>query len=552
MKVKTLLPFLAAGMIVLISACMNFYKATPARSGSAAATHSSMDSLQKLNRYFILRNGDDALYIRNIELSADQQSAHCVLDYLPNEHKLHLVNGRNGKKSYKKNEVSDLAVLNEVHFYIPKDNTAVAGEYTLQLNNVTRIEVIEHDKKRTTNSYVLGAIGGTLGVAALAAIIIAVTKSSCPFVSAYHDNELLLQGEIYGGAIYPQLERHDYMPLKMSVKKDGSLEVMISNELKERQYTDMADLWIIAHDKNSRVLADEHGNLFSITDPRAPLAASFNEKEDTRDALLKPNDDHLLYFSDTTTADAMNEAILSFQKPATQQQGRLVLSLKNSYFLDYLYGELAKGLGASYASYVEQQKKKTATELLKWVNEQKIPLEVSVKTNSGWQKITSITTIGPLATREIVIPIDLSGVAGNITEIKLSSGFMFWEIDYAAMDYSSGKDFTVQKLSPVSAIDEKNNNVLAQIEKEDAIYLAQPETGNAATFTYMPSRLDEAKGHSFILHTKGYYEHVREFTGKPDIAFLQQFTKPGAFAGYGKELFKKVRANSLQMMAGKK
>ena len=66
-------------------------------------------------------------------------------------------------------------------------------------------------------------------------------------------------------------------------------------------------------------------------------------------------------------------------------------------------------------------------------------------------------------------------------EIKLSTGFMFWEIDYAAMDFSEGDSFTMQKLSPSSATDEVDKNVLAQLQKEDGLYLEQPEIGNIAT-----------------------------------------------------------------------
>ena len=121
-----------------------------------------------------------------------------------------------------------MQVLSEVHFYIHPDNTAVLGQYTLALDKVKLIEVIEKDKARTTSSYVIGAIGYTLGAVAVVAIIIAATKSSCPFVSAYDGDNFWLQGEIYGGAIYPQLARHDYLPLKMPPLKDGSLQVKLA------------------------------------------------------------------------------------------------------------------------------------------------------------------------------------------------------------------------------------------------------------------------------------------------------------------------------------
>lgn len=549
MKIKTLLPVALLSIVLLLLACKTFYKANSARSGSASESWSSADSLKKINRYFILRNGDEAFYIKNIELSADQKTARCILDPLTDNHSLHLANGRNGKMSYKRSDLNDLGVVNEVHFYIPKDNTVAVGNYTLQLEKITKIEVLEHDKKRTTNSYVIGAIGYTLGGIALVAIIIAATKSSCPFVSAYNENDFSLQGEIYGGAIFPQLARHDYMPLKMSPAADGSFQIKISNELKERQYTDIADLWIITHDANTKVLADEKGNLYNISNPQTPITASFENKVDVTTELSKANDNRLLYFDDTTTTTATNQAVLRFKK-GRQQNGKLVLSLKNSYWLDYLYGELAKGFGTYYATYVEQQKKKTSAELLKWVTDQQIPLTVSIKTTAGWQKITDITTIGPLATREIVVPVDCSAIPGNEVEIKLSSGFMFWEIDYAAIDFSPDDGFNIQKLSPVKATDEQNQNVLPLLQKDDGIYLDQPQIGNVVTLVYNASPpVNTSQIQSFIMHSKGYYEHIRDFTGKPDVAFLKKFTQPGAFATYGVQMYKKVRNSSLQILA---
>ncbi|MBK7561174.1 MAG: hypothetical protein IPI68_06530 [Chitinophagaceae bacterium] len=550
MKYKKYLPLLLFSIMVLLLACKTFYKANRARSGSANESWSSTDSLKKLNRYFILRNGDEAFYLKNIELSADQRTAQCVLEILPADHSLHLVNGRNGRMGYKKTESSDMGVLSEVHFYIPKDHTAATGNYTLQLDKITKIEVLEHDKKRTANSYVIGAVGYTLGAITVAAVIFVALKSSCPFVSAYNEDAFSLQGEIYGGAIYPQLARHDYMPLKMSPTADGSFQIKISNELKERQYTDIADLWIITHDADTKVLADDKGNLFSIANPQTPVTANFENNVDVTASLAKVNDNRLLYFDDTTTNTATNQVILRFNKKADRQNGKLVLSLKNSYWLDYLYGELAKGFGSYYATYVEQQKKKPAAELLKWVADQKIPLTVSVKTTTGWQKIKDITTIGPLATRDIVVPVDCSAIPGPEVEIKLSSGFMFWEIDYAAIDFSPDDQFNIQKLSPLKATDEQHQNVLPLLQKEDGVFLEQPQIGNVVTLVYKANPPENASQiQSFIMHSKGYYEYIRDFNGKPDVAFLNRFKQPGAFATYGVEMYKKVKNSSLQMLA---
>ena len=80
------------------------------------------------------------------------------------------------------------------------------------------------------------------------------------------------------------------MPLKMSPKPDGTLQVKISNELHERQYTDMANLWVITHDKKTKVLSDEQGNLYSIADPQPPLSAELNDHKNVLSGIKKAGD----------------------------------------------------------------------------------------------------------------------------------------------------------------------------------------------------------------------------------------------------------------------
>jgi hypothetical protein len=253
---------------------------------------------------------------------------------------------------------------------------------------------------------------------------------------------------------------------------------------------------------------------------------------------------------DSSRLDVRNEIILKFKKTAGADKGKLVLSLKNSYFLDLLYGELAKGFGTYYATYFNQQKKKPAEELLKWVKEQQIPLDISVHTDKGWQTVTSLTTIGPLAFRETALEVDLSSVKTDEVEVKLGTGFMFWEIDYTGMDFSKDEQFSVEKLEPVAATDETGKNVLPQLAQEDAVFLDQPSIGNAATIVFKSKRsINRESMQTYVLESKGYYEHIREFSNPPDLRFLEQFRKPGAFPLYGLSLYKKIKNESLQSLA---
>ena len=150
-----------------------------------------------------------------------------------------------------------------------------------------------------------------------------------------------------------------------------------------------------------------------------------------------------------------------------------------------------------------------------------------------------------------MIPVDLSETPGAITAIKLSSGFMFWEIDYAAIDYSEDEVFAIEKITPSKATDELGKNILAELNSEDGKYLAQPEIGNLATIVYNTVPLaDQSKTRTYILHTKGYYEHVRDFKNAPDFGFLKQFKSPGAFPQFGMRLYKKINSANLTSLAG--
>ncbi len=541
---------LLTAFILIISAC-NYYKVMLAKTGDGTATYSVIDSLKNMNRYFILRHNEMAFYMKQLELSKDQRSVSCTLEYLPANHLFSSQKGNYSKK-YRKSDPDQSEIVNEVHFYIKDSSKLQPGSFTLQLEEIEKIEMIQHDKKRTTNSYVIGTVVTVLGTAALAGIIALALKTSCPFVSAYDGKDFSLQGEIYGGAIYPQLSRKDYLPLKMAPLADGTLQLKISNELKENQFTDLARLWVVSHDKGTKIASDEKGNLYNIVQPLLPFSAILNQHKNILPEIRMADDYKIVYMEDTSRKDALNEIILKFKKPLHSKKAKLLLTLKNTYFLDLLYGELAMGLGNYYNSFVKLQKKKSADELLKWVKNQSIPMMVSVNTVSGWKNQASITTIGPLAFRETVVAIDLSSVYSDEVEIKLSSGFMFWEIDQASIDFSANEFIKLEKLNPISAIDENSNDVLPALSNEDAVYLSQPVIGNVATLVYKPTVKPSATiQQTYILETKGYYEHIRSFQHEPDFSFLKQFRKPGAFPAYGVKLYKKAKIEMMNSMARK-
>ncbi len=166
------------GAMVLLTGCNHYYKATQLQSPGNIHKAEAIDSLKNEKRYFILRNGDRAFFMRNASISKDKQVIVSLLQNPGVDHRLHLINGRNGKLRYKTKIPHDRHVLNEVHFYITPDAKTIAGPNSLDLNSIQKIEIIEKDKKRTRESAGVGLIVGIVGVSAgLTLFIIAIGEA---------------------------------------------------------------------------------------------------------------------------------------------------------------------------------------------------------------------------------------------------------------------------------------------------------------------------------------------------------------------------------------
>ncbi|HLK27843.1 MAG TPA: hypothetical protein VKT28_04635 [Puia sp.] len=525
-------------LFCMLTGCAHYYKIGQ---DTKETVIPAMNTPKYEHRYFILRNGGNAYYMNNILLSDDKKTITCKIDTLSDAHLLHLRNGRGGHERYKASK-SEAAVLNEVHLYIATDTSVRLGNnYSFGIDKIEKIEVIEKNKGKTTASYVLGGVAITASIFAIVVVIIAATKSSCPFVSAYDGTSMKLQGEIYGGAIYPQLCRNDYLKLNMAPTESGKLQLQISNELKEKQFTDVAELMVITHKKDVTIAADENGNLHSISNPILPSSATVAGKDVM--TLIKNQNDNLSFnFDDTSNSGENNNTLhLSFENPLKKKSAKLVLRLKNSYWLDMVYGKFTQGFGKYYSKFIQKQSSTPIEKLQQWKKEQHLPLQISLQTEQGWQEQQNLTLVGPVATREMAIPIDLGNMKDDKINLQLNAGFMFWEIDYAAIDFSDDADIHVSKLLPLNAIDEKGNDVTQLLSKEDGNYLEQPEIGDATVinYDYTPVK-DSSKTQTFILHAKGYYEHVREYTNAANISFLKQFRQPGAMSDFSMRLYKQA------------
>ena len=368
-------------------------------------------------------------------------------------------------------------------------------------------------------------------------LVILLTKDSCPFIYAYNGESYEFVGEIYSGAIHPPLERHDYLPIPNLQAIENEYKIQITNEIKEIQHTNMAELLVFDHPENVEVLIDKYGNTHTISNPELPMTSKTLDGSNI-DSLLFSKDS-LAYMSgipDENSGD-MDAVILTFDKPSGQDTGKLVIKGKNSFWLDYIHGQFSELFGERFDTWKDKQKKQSPEKLIKWSLDQGIPLSVYLETEDGWEFADYYNVVGPLAAKEDVLEIDLSKIKGDKVNIKLEFGFLFWEIDYVAMDFTPNYSVEKHTVSLFSAFDENNNNVSDKLMFDDKKYYIQPNIGNEALLTFQVPNQSEGTKRSFILHSKGHYEILKEIGGKPDIAYLKGFRKPGAFSQFSKTRF---------------
>jgi hypothetical protein len=143
---------------------------------------------------------------------------------------------------------------------------------------------------------------------------------------------------------------------------------------------------------------------------------------------------------------------------------------------------------------------------------------------------------------------------GEEIEIKIETGFMFWEVDQVAMDFTGSTDLSITHLQPLSALGTGQQDWTKILEKTDEQYMAQEKVGEVTELRFAVPPVPDDQVQSTFLHTRGYYELIREFKGFPEVAELNKF-KDGAYfstfsrAGYLKILDREKELEELEHVA---
>ncbi|OFY68443.1 MAG: hypothetical protein A2V64_01805 [Bacteroidetes bacterium RBG_13_43_22] len=521
----------------LIQGCY-FFKVSRSPEPSAQA----VTKLQDAKKYIILHQGKDAWHFTDIV--AGEDSIKGTITILVSHQKYKTTDPEKVNRYYESGNNRDPGVINEVHIYVKQLSQLtdtldfkLVTSVSIPVTAVEKIEIYDPAAGATIASWVFGTLGTIALVTAVAVIIVAATKESCPFIYITDETSSRFVGEIYSGAIYPSLERPDYLPLPGPEPGQKDYTVRMTNEVHEIQNTNLIELNVFDHPRGTNVYIDKNGSYQTTGNHQSPVRAANLKGKNVLDIIRSK--DTLSYFGEIGKDLPLKDGIImTFKKPRNASTAKLVINSRSTFWLDYVFTRFHELFGKEYDCWVDDQQKVPPEKMKNWMLEQNIPLSLYIENKGKWQFVDYYNIVGPMAAKEDILSFPVPDTKTDSVRIKLEYGNMFWDIDYAAIDYTINIPVRHRVAELESAIDEQDKDVRNLLTSADLLYYVQPEIGNAVDMKFtLPEPVDSMQ--TLILHSQGHYRILLNLTGEQHKKELLAFLKKGHFPEFSNEILRK-------------
>ncbi len=523
---------LAIAFLNLTTGC-SYYRVKKMPPQDYKETAQQIKAFNEADKYIILHKNHASLHFSNPIVNEDNLELSGTITLLADGHTAERIVESGKSYRYKRNET---APLNEVHIFLKEGESLSLGNAVIPINDIQQIGIVNNDGGMT---FVNAALG-TIGAFAVIMVIVALVKSSCPFIYVSNGQEYVFSGELYPGNIIKNAQRTDYLPLPALQHIDGDFKIQITNELLEIQHTDLAQLLVVSHPRNTKALTDKDGKVLLFQELQNPVKSILDSSIESVQPGLAIDGDSYTFDSPVSSTDSRRNVVFTFNKPANVRGAKLFITAKNSLWLDYVFGKFNQKFGNYYNTFQEKQQETSAEEALAWVQEQNIPLAISIKKKGVWKEVEHLSSVGPLAYRDLGITLDLGDIDEEVVEVKLETGYRFWEVDYVGIDYSENLPYEVTVLKPALAITHTGQDVTNLLSSQDGDYLTQDQVGDKVEITYRTTSVKEDQEYSYFLKNRGYYTYIRDYEGIPDFAELQKFRDPNTFTRFSENEYHRI------------
>jgi len=414
------------------------------------------------------------------------------------------------------------------------------GRVSVDLTQVTKLEVMELNVGASIAKTVALTALTTGAVVGVAAIIVALTKSSCPFAYVDRGNGWELVGEAYAGAAFHSIQREDLLPLP-PLDTLRHARVRLRNEARETQFTDFAELVVVDHAPSSRALSTFDGRPILVKAGGQLISARDGRAVDATDLLSKA--DGRMWATDPETAAAVDgppyDDVITAELRA-DSAGTPVLELigGNTAWLDLVFGRFFAAMGNRMATYIAQGNEASAgARIQRWREREGVDLAVELRTAAGWTRVATIPTVGPASIRGVAVPLPLRVNPGERVQVRLRGGLAFWRFDRLALSVADTSTAVVHHIAPISASSFDDRDQRQEIARIDGRFNALSAMSDTLDMEFALPPRERGRDRTAFLRTSGYYNVHAQIQAQWLPATLKAIRdEPGGLARFGRDL----------------
>lgn len=514
--------------VVLIAALLqscNYYKirTAPNHEGSHEKT---LKSRRTYDNFYIVHVGDNAWQLKNVTVTSDSLTGEITaMDSRVKYYMTEAYTG--GKKRVPKN---DLPYINQLHLFVDEMSN-LDGHVSIPSEDIVRLDAMNMNvglKIVTVTGIALGS-----GTVALTAFLLIVCN--CPHTYVFDGDQYHYNNTLFTGATSENLERHDYKIMPDYEPDSDAYKLIIRNEEQEHQFTNLLELIVVNHDKGTEISMDQAGTVYAIKNAQAPISVRDNSQNDVL-ASVSHSDDEGHRF-DNESEDEMNAIYATFDASDNRENAKIILRTKNNQWGGLVYHEFSKLFGKYYDNWVKHNHKKSKEEVYENLKRIGIPMTVSVKQNGAWIEVEDLDLVGDVNYNSIAVPLKSEWLTDETIEVRIESGFLFWDLDYIALDNTPASDLNIQRLSPSSAFGSGDRDDTQALAHDDASYMQHLNSGDSTNVEFTNIALIDGLERTIFLHSKGYYLPLKEFEGKLDRKALSEINVEGGMSIYSRQLY---------------
>ena len=419
----------------------------------------------------------------------------------------------------------------QIHLFVNKGQVKENGRFEFSINDISQIDETVHQSKSNIGP---GGAVALVAVSALTVGIIAVAAAcGCPHVYINDGEQLKWEQTLFTGAKAPQLARSDLKAIKDYFPTQETLTLTLKNDEEEQQFIDKLSLKVVEHPADVNLAIENNGNLYAYHKATSPIAVTDQDGKNQSQATA--NKDAVSYDFKPEKLTDLSALHVTF-KPESVGDSRLILHVKNTKWSGYLYNEFNKLFGSEHAKWVEKNKDKSKEEREAWMNQEGIKLLVEIKRNNVWEPLSEINLIGDVSYESLAVPINVESLEN--LEIRLRSGFHFWEVDYLGLAHETENiAVKIHDLTPSIATNSEGESQLDKLQGTDEKYLISTPDNASTVVTFDNIPLPNQGKRSLFLEANGYYLIQKQYTGKPNYKRLSKFKKPGELSRFSKEQY---------------